>query len=87
MGVGSNRQIIELNAIIAYNQYTIGNYFNIGSIYSLNPFDLLGKGAFGQVYTGKNIYTNENVAIKIESTRKKILFFLMNIVFIKIYKG
>ena len=67
MGVGSNIQTIEQNKISAYNQYTSGNYLNIGYIYSLNPFDLLGKGAFGQVYVGKNIFTNENVAIKIES--------------------
>ena len=74
MGVGSYRQMIEINKIATYNQYNIGNYFNIGSIYSLNPFDLLGKGAFGQVYVGKNIFTNENVAIKIESKSKKDSF-------------
>ena len=50
------------------------NNFLLGQIYSLNPFDLLGKGAFDQVYTGNNLLTNEKVAIKIESKNKKDSF-------------
>ena len=33
--------------------------------YSYNPSDELGRGAFGSVYKGKNLKTNERVAIKL----------------------
>lgn len=32
----------------------------------------LGKGSFGQIYSGVNIKTNEEVAIKIESLRSPL---------------
>ena len=50
------------------------NYILLGINYLLNPFDLIGKGAFGQVYAGENIFTKEKVAIKIESKSKKDAF-------------
>lgn len=35
--------------------------------------DKLGEGTFGKIFSGKNIYTNEEVAIKIENVNDNIL--------------
>ena len=34
------------------------------------PLKKIGKGAFSEIYSGINIYTNEKVAIKIENRNK-----------------
>ena len=41
----------------------------IGDSYKLNLRKKLGSGAFGEIFLGKNIKLNEDVAIKLESTR------------------
>ena len=43
----------------------------IGDSYKLNARRKLGSGAFGDIYLGKNMKTNEEVAIKLESTKSK----------------
>lgn len=43
----------------------------IGDTYKLNARKKLGSGAFGEIYFGTNIQKNENVAIKLESTKTR----------------
>ena len=41
----------------------------IGDTYKLDARKKLGSGAFGDIYLGRNIRLNEEVAIKLEPTR------------------
>ena len=43
----------------------------IGDTYKLDARKKLGSGAFGDIYLGKNIRLNEEVAIKLEPTRSR----------------
>ena len=43
----------------------------IGDAYKLNARRKLGSGAFGDIYLGTNLKLNEEVAIKLESTKSK----------------
>ena len=43
----------------------------IGDTYKLNARQKLGSGAFGEIYLGMNIKLNQEVAIKLESTKSK----------------
>ena len=43
----------------------------IGDAYKLNARRKLGSGAFGDIYLGINLKLNEEVAIKLESTKSK----------------
>ena len=43
----------------------------IGDYYKLNARKKLGSGAFGDIYLGTNLKTNEDVAIKLESIKSK----------------
>ena len=51
---------------------TLADYeIPIGDTYKLNARKKLGSGAFGDIYLGTNIQKNEDVAIKLESTKSK----------------
>jgi serine/threonine protein kinase len=43
----------------------------IGDTYKLNARKKLGSGAFGDIYLGVNLKLNEEVAIKLESTKSR----------------
>ena len=43
----------------------------IGDTYKLNARRKLGSGAFGDIYLGVNLKLNEEVAIKLESTKSR----------------
>ena len=43
----------------------------IGGTYKLDARKKLGSGAFGDIYLGRNIRLNEEVAIKLEPTRSR----------------
>ena len=43
----------------------------IAGYFRLNPKKKLGNGAFGDIYLGTNLKLNEEVAIKLESTKSK----------------
>lgn len=43
----------------------------IGDTYKLNARRKLGSGAFGDIYLGVNVKNNEEVAIKLESTKSR----------------
>ena len=43
----------------------------IGDTYKLDARKKLGSGAFGDIYLGRNIRLNEEVAIKLEPTRSR----------------
>jgi len=54
------------------NNNTLKEYeIPIGDTYKLDARKKLGSGAFGDIYLGKNIRLNEEVAIKLEPTRSR----------------
>ena len=69
---------------MTHYQIDYNTEISIGNLYSFNIYNLIGKGAFGDVYEGKNNLTNERVAFKIESKISKESFLLNEF---KIYKN
>ena len=47
------------------------NEVKIGNMFSIFMNIKLGSGAFGEIYKGVNIKSNEDVAIKVESIKSK----------------
>jgi len=47
------------------------NEVKIGNMFSIFMNKKLGSGAFGEIYKGINLKTNEEVAIKLESVKSK----------------
>ena len=47
------------------------NEVKIGNMFSIFMNKKLGSGAFGEIYKGVNLKTNDEVAIKLESVKSK----------------
>jgi predicted Ser/Thr protein kinase len=56
---------------IGSNSTETENEIKIGNMFSMNLNKKLGSGAFGEIFQGYNIKTNEEVAIKLESNKSK----------------
>lgn len=57
----------EENADLAFEQEEV----KIGNTFSMFINKKLGSGAFGDIFKGYNLKTNEEVAIKMESQKSK----------------
>jgi casein kinase I family protein HRR25 len=49
----------------------VDNEVKIGNMFSINMNKKLGSGAFGEIYRGINLKTDEEVAMKLESVKSK----------------
>lgn len=51
----------------------LSNEIPLGKSYKLSITRNIGRGAFGEVFLGKNIKTNERVAVKMVKIKKMII--------------